>query len=504
MRALSHNVCIGLIVAACAAGPLLSSLPAAAGDSATLVYSGFLGDAMFDVGRAVAVDGSGHAFVAGSTCSSFGPLGPQRKPCRDGCFSGTCDAWVAKVEADGTALDWVFPLAGSLDDMATGVAVDAAGDAYVTGSTSSPDFPVAVGPNLVKGARVDAFVAKIRSDGTGLVYSGFLGGSENEFGTGIAVDGTGEAYVTGFTYSSDFPVLNGPDITYNGGGDGFVTRVKANGTGLRYSGFLGGTASDSGQGVAVDGAGNAYVAGGTTSADYPAVVGPDLTFNGGYEDGVVTKVSHDGRTVVYSGFVGGGSPDTAYGVTVDGAGSAYLTGLTNSPDFPHRRGLDRTYNGAGDAFVTKVRNDGTGFAYSGFLGGMDADYGMAIAVEPSSGAAFVTGRTHSRSFPHRDFPDLSYNGTTDAFVTAVTADGGGVVYSGFLGGSHVDIGEGIAVDDAGNAYVTGSTGSPEFPVLVGPDLTYNDGVDGFVTKVAGTPHAHRTDRWGRGSLRGDG
>jgi hypothetical protein len=483
MRSGVATAFLRVALAASVAGLVLPSAPADAGESAMLAYSGFLGHGRYDVARAVAVDGTGHAYVAGSTCTRS-PQGGPRNPCRSGCFVDTCDAWVAKIEADGSAVDWEFSLEGSADDMATGVAVDAAGDVYVTGSTASPDFPTVVGPYLTKGERVDAFVSKIRSDGTALIYSGFLGGSENEFGTAIAVDGSGAAYVTGFTYSPDFPALNGPDLTYNGGGDVFVTRVKAAGTGLQYSGFLGGTASDSGAGIAVDAGGDAYVTGTTVSPDYPAVVGPDLTFNGGYEDGVVTKVSHDGRAIVYSGFVGGGSPDGGYAVAVGGSKTADLTGLTNSPDFPHLVGPDITYNGAGVAFVSRVREDGTGFVYSGFLGGLESDYGRGIAVDPS-GVALVTGLTHSRRFPHRNFFDLTYNGGNDAFVAAIVPEGSGRVYSGFLGGSEADFGNGVAVDTSGNAYVCGSTASPDFPTLVGPDLSLNGSADGFVTKVDG-------------------
>jgi len=248
-----------------------------------------------------------------------------------------------------------------------------------------------VGPDLSYNGGHDGFVAKLRADGTGLVYAGFLGGSSRDYGYGIAVDAAGNAYATGGTWSTDFPTLVGPDLSYNGGDcDGFVAKLRADGTGLVYSGFLGGSGSDWGNGIAVDGAGNAYATGGTWSTDFPTLVGPDLSYNGGNYDGFVAKVNSDGTGLVLRRLPGRIGNDTVWGIAVDHAGNAYVTGCTDSRGFPVVVGPDLSYNGGNyDGFVAKVRADGTGLAYSGFLGGWGDDYGEGIAVD-AAGNAYAT------------------------------------------------------------------------------------------------------------------
>ena len=249
--------------------------------------------------------------------------------------------------------------------------------------------------------------------------------------------------------------------------------------------------------IAVDGAGNAYVKGETKSSEaegFPAMVGPDLTFNGGYGDAFVAKVQADGTGLAYAGYIGGSDGDFGEGIAVDGAGNAYVTGWTDSSEgdsFPVTVGPDLTYNGGyGDAFVAKVQADGTGLAYAGYIGGASDDFGLDIAVD-GAGNAYVTGEAHSseaEGFPVTVGPDLTYNGGADAFVAKVQADGTGLAYAGYIGGVDYDGAFGIAVDGAGSAYVTGWTGSSEgngFPVTVGPDLTYNGGErDALVAKVS--------------------
>ncbi|MBN2492479.1 MAG: SBBP repeat-containing protein, partial [Planctomycetes bacterium] len=210
--------------------------------------------------------------------------------------------------------------------------------------------------------------------------------------------------------------------------------------------------------------------------------------NGGTDDAFVAKVNAAGTGLVYCGYLGGGSYDAGTGIAVDAVGNAYVTGPTQSPEpsFPAAIGPDLTYNGSWDAFVAKVSSDGRSLLYCGYIGGLDREYGNGIAVDPA-GNAYVTGPTESPepSFPAAVGPDLTYNGATDAFIAKVNAAGTGLVYCGYLGGSSYDAGTGIAVDDAGNAYVTGSTDSPEpsFPVVVGPDLTHNGNRDAFVARV---------------------
>ncbi|MFZ1640435.1 MAG: Calx-beta domain-containing protein [Candidatus Contendobacter sp.] len=404
---------------------------------------------------------------------------------------------------DPVVLSYAGFIGGSGVDYGFGIAVDGTGATYVTGSTTSTeaDFPVLGGPDLTYNGNQDAFVAKIKPDGSGLVYAGFIGGGGTErWSRGIAVDGSGAAYVTGWTTSTEstgFPVLVGPDLTFNGGlDDAFVAKIKPDGSGLEYAGYIGGSVGGAGQdfgtAIAVDGSGAAYVTGLTqsTEADFPVLVGPDLTFNGGSGDAFVAKVKPDGSGLDYAGYIGGSGSDIGYAIAVDGSGAAYVMGLTDSTeaDFPVTVGPDLTANGGIDAFVAKVAADGTGLVYAGFIGGSGDDEGWGIAVD-GAGAAYGTGRTsstESTGFPVLGGPDLTANSGQDGFVAKVKLDGSGLVYAGFIGGGGTDWSNGIAVDSSGAAYVVGNTDSTEvdFPVLVGPDLTFNGGGgDAFVAKV---------------------
>jgi len=406
---------------------------------------------------------------------------------------------------DPAVLVYCGYVGGTSHEYGYGIAVDAAGNAYVTGSTQSAEtsFPVKVGPDLTSNGNYDVFVAKVNAKGTALVYSGFIGGRDADFGFGIAVDAMGRAYVTGYTMSDEntFPVKIGPGLTHGQGlDDCFVVQVNAQGTALGYCGYIGGNCADRGYGIAVDTAGNAYVTGATNSpqTSFPVKTGPGLVYSGGTSrwptDAFVARVNAGGSTLGYCGYIGGSGDDVGLGIAVDVAGSAHVTGYTASDEraFPVKVGPDLTYNGMSDTFVAKVNPKGTALVHCGYIGGTDPDCGAAIAVD-ATGSAYVTGYTRSRqtTFPVRVGPDLTHNGgLEDCFVTQVNAQGTALVYCGYLGGSSDERGSGIAVDAAGNAYVTGLTSSTEatFPVKVGPDLVFNGGsslrpTDAFVAKV---------------------
>jgi len=484
-------------------GPYDHSLPLVL-DPTIFVYAGYIGGANYDDAQAIAVDRLGNAYITGYTSSdqtSFPvKVGPELT------FGGSYDAFVAKVNAAGTALVYAGYIGGSGYDYGYGISVDGQGNAYVTGSTNSDQttFPVKIGPSLTYGGgNADAFVAKVNAAGTALDYAGYIGGDVDDYGYAIAVDGHGAAYITGATDSdqTSFPVKAGPGLTYSGGNDAFVAKVDPSGSALTYAGYIGGVDIDQGNGIAVDGGGNAYITGYTVSDQntFPVKVGPALIFEGGtmFGDAFVAKVNTAGTALIYAGYIGGQGEDAGNGIAIDSHGAAYVTGNTTSDQtllhFPVKVGPDLTYNGGahGDAFVAKVNSAGSSLDYAGYIGGANDDFGLGIAVD-TAGNAYVTGATFSdqTTFPVKAGPDLTYNGGNafggDAFVAKVNAAGSALTYAGYIGGSGPDNGRGIAVDSAGNAYITGDSGSDQnsFPVKVGPGLTYNGGRDAFVAKIS--------------------
>jgi len=383
-------------------------------------------------------------------------------------------------------------LGGSYNDRALAMALDEDGYVYLTGWTGSLDFPVAVGPDLTYNGPslgTDAFVAKIQPGGSGLVYCGFLGGSNDDGGTGIAVDGSGNVYVCGYTKSIDFPKLNGPyttpgaNISLNG--DAFITKIQASGTAIIYSGYLGGSSADIASSVAVDGSGRAYVCGTTESSDFPVKMGPGLSHRGG-KDVFICRVAASGASLDWSGFIGGTQDDIGSWVALDSGGNAYLSGYTSSTPgnfFPVRTGPYLTHKGGLDAFVAKIASGGNNIIYCGYIGGAGDDYGAGIAVN-QNGEAYVVGATGSQSgFPLTAGPDLTYNGGLDGFITRVNQAGTGVIYSGYVGGSLDDFALAVAVDSQEIAYVAGATDSSDFQVTGGPYSIYSGLRDAFIMAI---------------------
>ncbi len=474
-------------------------------DPSAFIYCGFIGGAGDEEGRAIALDAAGSAYIVGATSSDESTFPVTVGP--DLTYDDANGAgFVAKVSPDGTALVYCGYIAGAT---CRGIAVDDSGSAYIIGSASSPDdgFPVALGPDLSFNGGGDAFVAKIAASGTGLVYCGYVGGSSSDLGYGIAVDGPGNAYITGITYSNEstFPVMVGPDVTFNNILDAFVAKVNSAGTALEYCGYIGSSGHDYGYGIAVDSVGYAYVTGSTYRHEdeqgvpipplFPEIVGPDLTFNG-YMDAFVAKVDLTGVSLVYCGYIGGLTQDYGSAIAVDGSGNAYVAGTTDSSEagfFPVKVGPDLMYNGRDDAFVAKVAASGATLVYCGYVGGSEDDRAYAIAVD-SAGNAYITGETWSDelTFPTVDGPDRNRNSMIDAFVAKVDSSGAGLAYCGYIGGGDNDYGYGIAVDASGYAYIAGTTDSSEadfFPVTVGPDLTSNSlNNEAFVAKVPAVPY----------------
>jgi len=375
-------------------------------------------------------------------------------------------------------------LGGSSNDYGHDIAVDAEGNAYITGHADSTNFPLKSPIQGVKGGVSDVFITKINASGNAFVYSTYLGGSGSDYGRGIAVDIGGNAYITGYTDSTNFPTTVPIQGARAGMYDAFVTKINASGNAFVYSTYLGGSSNDYGRDIAVDTGGNVYITGETESTDFP-LKSPVQGVNTGMYDAFITKINASGNAFVYSTYLGGDNDDYGTGIAVDTGGNAYITGVTySSTDFPLKSPIQRVKGGYTNAFVTKINSGGSSLVYSTYLGGNNYDYGAAIAVD-TGGNAYITGHTYSRNFPLKSPIQGKRAGVTytDAFVTKINSGGSSLVYSTYLGGDNWDYGTGIAVDTGGNVYITGYTYSPNFPLKSPIQAAYAGDGDAFVTKV---------------------
>jgi len=455
-----------------------------------LIYSTYLGGSLSEYATGIAVDSAGYAYVTGYTDSTDFPTVNALQPARS---AGGYDVFVAKVNPTGSALVYSTYLGGSADDRGFGIATDSAGNAYVTGQTSSNDFPTKDPIQAANAAYSSIFVAKINPTGSALLYSTYLGGSVGQNSFGIAVDSAGNAYLTGWTTSPDFPTKNPLQLTYAGNGDAFVAKINPTGSALVYSTYLGGTGNDIARSIAVDSEGQAYIGGATESIDFPTRNPLQLTYSGA-GDAFVAKVNSAGSALVYSTYLGGTGHDYLYGIAADRTGNAYITGNTFSNDFPTNDPMQPAKDGNSDIFVTKINPTGSALLYSTYLGGSAGEDGLGIAVD-SAGKVHIAGLTSSEDFPTTPgaFQTICDDGFptrcaswADAFVTTLDASGSALVYSTFLGGGRGSLASAIAVDSAGNSYVTGSTLSYNFPTKYPLQATrtgYVGNPDAFITKI---------------------
>ena len=377
-------------------------------------------------------------------------------------------------------------LGGSDEEVGRGIAVDSAGNTYVAGYTLSSDFPRDDPYDDGLSGSQDGFVTKFDPQGN-RVYSTYLGSSGIDAIVALAVNASGEAYVTGSTSDDDFPA---PNSLYPFGGglrDGFVTKLNAAGNDLVYSTLLGGELADYSLGIALDPSDAAVVVGYTFSDDFPTVspLQAECVECPNFAEAFVAKINTTGSSLVYSTYLGDDGSDQAWAVAVGSDGTAYVTGRTTSAQFPRVNAYDSIYNGKNDVYVTAINAEGGDIIYSTFLGGDENETGLAITVDPTN-TVYVAGSTLSADFPtEQPFQDeLGSNPPfSDAFVTALAPGGGNLVYSTFLGGSEIDVASGIAVDATGHASVAGLTTSSDFPTvpIANPLQTNQTGTDGFVT-----------------------
>lgn len=453
-----------------------------------LVYSSYIGGSSHDYSHAVAVDSRGNVYIAGETYSADLPTTPGTY---DATMGNWLDAFVCKLDPTGSQLLYSTYLGGDNgQDYGYAIAVDGSGNAYVAGLTNSSDFPTTAGAydTSLGGAPFygDGFVAKLNPAGTSLIYSTYCGGGSDDWCAAIAVDASGSVYVTGDTLSSDFPTTPAAyDTSFNGGRDVFFTHINQAGSDLLYSTLLGGSALETGFGIALSPAGNAYVTGLTMSSDLPTSPGAYDTTLGWARDAFVAAVNPTGSALVYCTYLGGAEWDEGRGIVADASGNAYVTGFTNSVNFPFTPGaFDGTANGGFDVFVTKVSSGGTALAYSTYFGGGGDDEGYAINLDWNSNA-YLTGVTGSSNLPTTAGAyDTTANGGNDAYVTGIDTAGSQLLYSTYLGGSGSEAGYGVAIDPDGNAVLVGATNSGDFPTTPGAyDISPNGSVDGLLTRL---------------------
>jgi hypothetical protein len=321
-----------------------------------LLYSTYIGGDKSDRGNAIAIDGSGNAYITGITASADYDI-------TSGVFQttyggGTYDVFVTKLNSTGTALLYSTYIGGNDEDLAYAIAIDGSGNAYITGASKSTDYDTTFGAFQTTNGGVgnyDVFVTKLNSTGTALMYSTYIGGSNGDAGFSIAIDGSGNAYVTGYAGDGYDTTAGAFQTTHGGGTDVFVTKLNSTGTALLYSTYIGGTSGDIAYSIAIDGSGNAYITGYTYSANYDITAGAFQTTKAGSADVFVTKLNSTGTALLYSTYIGGGGDDQGNSIAIDGSDYAYIVGETSSTDYDITTGAFQTANGGGkDVFVSKL------------------------------------------------------------------------------------------------------------------------------------------------------
>jgi hypothetical protein len=459
-----------------------------------LTYATYLGGRGDDEGNAISVDDTGNAYLIGFTDSPDFPTAGAAQPAFGG---GLQDAFVTKLDPSGRRLYSTY-LGGNGQDNGSAIAIDSAGNAFVTGYTGSTNFPSVEALQPSKIGQFNAFVAKLSPTG-GLLYSTHLGGSARDYGSSIAIDPSGNVYIAGVATSPNFPTATALQVTPGGAADVFVAKLNPSGKQLIYSTYLGGAGDDGATSLAVDSVGNVYVTGVTTSANFRTTNPLQAHHGGGLFDAFVAKLNPAGSQLVYSTYLGGSGEDRAFRIAVDRAGNAYVTGDTDSLNFPVASPLQRNKSGGVDAFISKINPSGAALIYSTYLGGSSIEGGTAITVD-ATGNAYVTGFTASPNFPV--VAPLQQNfagGSFDGFVAKINAAGSVLDYSTYLGGSGLDSGFGIATDGLGNIYVMGVTDSSDFPTAAPLQAAYGGGSsDLFVARVdASGPAISRAEIQGK-------
>ena len=449
-----------------------------------LIFSTYVGGSSEDVGECIEVDSEGNVYVAGySSSSDF--LGDFESQGSDDCF-------VLKLDSSGSNLVYCTLIGGVGSDQPIDMFADSNGNVYVTGESSSVDFPTVNAFNDTLAGGSDCFVFKLSSDGSSLIYSTLIGDLEQDKGNGIVVDSSGFAYITGTTYctrpESGFPTKNPYDSTYNGPlKDSFVFKLSQDGSSLVYSTLVGGNGGDMGLCISIDDSGCVYVAGITSSTDFPMINPYDDTRNSDpldVGDLIIFKLNAEGSDIVYSSYFGGVNGEYVFEIEVDEDNNFFIVGATKSPNCPTTVGAyDTEYNGGwSDCFVTKFYADGSDLHYSTLVGGSGLDMAYSIEID-DAGNAVVAGYSDSEDFPIVNGISDSPYGDYDSIVFILDSNGSQLSYSSYFGGELKDFAYGVALDDDGNIYLTGRTESNNLSTAEGYDDSINGEMDCFIAKL---------------------
>ena len=460
-------------------------------------YSLFFGGDGVEQGNAIATDDEGYAYLAGSTTSAHMKFSMATNLYEQKA-GGERDAFVVKINPDGTELVYITYLGGTGDDLAYGITIDTIGDAYVTGSTSSEDFPIEDAYRNKNSGTTDVFLTKIDTNGSGIKLSTYLGGNGDDIGYDVALDDEGNIFLTGSTTSWDFPIVNKYELSpYSGLEDGFVTKLDPQAESILYSNYIGGSARDVSKAIVIDQNGYACLAGQTDSPNFPAISAYQDTRKG-VTDAFVVKFDPEGTyPAYYSTYLGGKEKDIATDLCVHPDGSLTITGQTFSEDFPIVNAFQKTLNGVSDAFVSTLISRGTDLSQSSFLGGSGGESGNSVERD-DEGYLYLVGTTLSTNFPIVKAYQSKYGGGfSDAFVVKLDSDGSSKVYATYLGGYGKDEGNAIAVNFEGDAYITGYTDSTDFPKVRSYEQSFGDGDrDAFVAVLIDSDKIPITDFYG--------
>lgn len=373
---------------------------------------------------------------------------------------------------------------GTGNDEGRAIALDSSGNTYITGRTASTDLPLASAYDGTQNGSGDLFVTKLNAAGSALTYSTYIGGSGDELARSISVDASGNAYVSGYTLSADFPTVSPIQGALAGARDLVLLKLNAAGSALTYSTYYGGTLLDDPYSSTIDASGNFYVTGETRSTDFPTASAYQGTHGGGTNDAFLLKINAAGSAATFSTYLGGSGDDDAWAIAVDGSGNSYITGGTASTDFPTASPYQGANAGNDDAFVTKFNAAGSALTYSTYLGGTGNDKARALAID-GAGNAYVAAMSASTDFPTQSpYQASNGGGAWDVTLTKLNAAGSALTYSTYFGGSDEDRPWDLVVDDAGAAVFTGQTASTNLPTQNAIQGSYGGGTfDAYVARI---------------------